>query len=80
MIYSLDGIAPEIDPSAWVAPDANLTMEEVIVDRYREDEQGDWRTWNLSRSRAGYLAETYTSPGGIAAEARAAQAPEVNSR
>jgi carbonic anhydrase/acetyltransferase-like protein (isoleucine patch superfamily) len=23
MIYSLDGIAPEIAPSAWVAPDAN---------------------------------------------------------
>jgi hypothetical protein len=63
-----------------VAPEADLTVEEAIVDRYREDEQGDWRTWNLSRSRAGYLAETYTSPGGIAAEARAAQAPEVNSR
>ena len=24
MIYSLDGIAPEIDASAWVAPDANI--------------------------------------------------------
>lgn len=24
MIYSLDGIAPVIDPAAWVAPDANL--------------------------------------------------------
>ncbi|WP_116131689.1 gamma carbonic anhydrase family protein [Tropicimonas sp. IMCC34043] len=24
MIYALDGIAPEIDPSAWVAADANL--------------------------------------------------------
>ncbi|MDV7141707.1 gamma carbonic anhydrase family protein [Tropicimonas sp. TH_r6] len=24
MIYSLDGIMPEIDESAWVAPDANL--------------------------------------------------------
>ena len=24
MIYALDGIAPEIDPAAWVAPDANL--------------------------------------------------------
>lgn len=24
MIYALDGIAPEIDPTAWVAPDANL--------------------------------------------------------
>ena len=63
-----------------VAPEAGLTVEEAIVDRYRENEQGDWRTWNLSRSRAGYLAETYTSPGGIATKARAAQAPEVNSR
>ena len=24
MIYTLDGIHPEIDPTAWVAPDANL--------------------------------------------------------
>ncbi len=24
MIYALDGIAPAIDPSAWVAPDANV--------------------------------------------------------
>lgn len=24
MIYTLDGIAPEIDPTAWIAPDANL--------------------------------------------------------
>ncbi len=24
MIYALDGIAPDIDPAAWVAPDANL--------------------------------------------------------
>lgn len=24
MIYSLDGIAPDIDPAAWVAPDANI--------------------------------------------------------
>ncbi|MEJ2028520.1 MAG: gamma carbonic anhydrase family protein, partial [Maritimibacter sp.] len=24
MIYALDGIAPEIDDSAWVAPDANV--------------------------------------------------------
>jgi Domain of unknown function (DUF4173) len=63
-----------------IAPEANLTMEEVIVDRYREDEQGDWRTWNLSRSRAGYLAESFPSSGGIAAKDRAAQAPEVNSR
>jgi carbonic anhydrase/acetyltransferase-like protein (isoleucine patch superfamily) len=24
MIWTLDGIAPEIDPTAWIAPDANL--------------------------------------------------------
>jgi carbonic anhydrase/acetyltransferase-like protein (isoleucine patch superfamily) len=24
MIYSLDGIVPQIDPTAWVAPDANV--------------------------------------------------------
>ncbi|UWQ06056.1 gamma carbonic anhydrase family protein [Aliiroseovarius crassostreae] len=24
MIYALDGVTPEIDPAAWVAPDANL--------------------------------------------------------
>ncbi|AWB48642.1 gamma carbonic anhydrase family protein [Gemmobacter aquarius] len=24
MIYSLDGITPDIDPAAWVAPDANI--------------------------------------------------------
>ena len=24
MIYTLDGISPEIDPTAWIAPDANL--------------------------------------------------------
>ncbi|WP_424943049.1 gamma carbonic anhydrase family protein [Aliiroseovarius crassostreae] len=24
MIYELDGVAPEIDPAAWVAPDANV--------------------------------------------------------
>lgn len=24
MIYALDGIAPQIDPTAWVAPDANV--------------------------------------------------------
>jgi carbonic anhydrase/acetyltransferase-like protein (isoleucine patch superfamily) len=30
MIYALDGIAPQIDPSAWVAPDANLIGRIVL--------------------------------------------------
>ncbi|MFN6924104.1 MAG: gamma carbonic anhydrase family protein [Tabrizicola sp.] len=30
MIYALDGIAPEIDPTAWVAPDANLIGRVVL--------------------------------------------------
>jgi len=30
MIYALDGIAPEIDPDAWIAPDANLIGKVVI--------------------------------------------------
>ena len=30
MIYALDGIAPEIDPSAWVAADANLIGKVVL--------------------------------------------------
>jgi carbonic anhydrase/acetyltransferase-like protein (isoleucine patch superfamily) len=30
MIYALDGIAPKIDPSAWVAPDANLIGRVVL--------------------------------------------------
>ena len=30
MIYSLDGIAPQIDPSAWIAPDANLIGRVVV--------------------------------------------------
>ena len=30
MIYALDGIAPQIDPSAWIAPDANLIGRVVI--------------------------------------------------
>jgi carbonic anhydrase/acetyltransferase-like protein (isoleucine patch superfamily) len=30
MIYALDGISPEIDPSAWVAPDANLIGRVVL--------------------------------------------------
>ena len=30
MIYALDGIAPEIDADAWIAPDANLIGKVVI--------------------------------------------------
>jgi carbonic anhydrase/acetyltransferase-like protein (isoleucine patch superfamily) len=30
MIYALDGIAPEIDPDSWVAPDANLIGRVVL--------------------------------------------------
>lgn len=30
MIYALDGIAPQIDHSAWVAPDANLIGRVVL--------------------------------------------------
>jgi len=30
MIYALDGIRPRIDPSAWVAPDANLIGRVVL--------------------------------------------------
>ena len=30
MIYSLDGIAPEIDASAWVAPDANIIGHVIL--------------------------------------------------
>lgn len=30
MIYALDGIAPQIDPEAWVAPDANLIGRVVL--------------------------------------------------
>jgi carbonic anhydrase/acetyltransferase-like protein (isoleucine patch superfamily) len=30
MIYALDGIAPQIDASAWVAPDANLIGNVVL--------------------------------------------------
>ena len=30
MIYALDGITPEIDPTAWVAPDANLVGRVVL--------------------------------------------------
>ena len=31
MIYTLDGIAPQIDPSAWVAPDANIIGRVVLM-------------------------------------------------
>lgn len=30
MIYALDGVAPEIAPDAWVAPDANLIGKVVL--------------------------------------------------
>jgi carbonic anhydrase/acetyltransferase-like protein (isoleucine patch superfamily) len=30
MIYALDGIAPQIDPTAWVAPDASVIGKVVI--------------------------------------------------
>jgi carbonic anhydrase/acetyltransferase-like protein (isoleucine patch superfamily) len=30
MIYALDGIAPNIDPSAWIAPDANVIGRVVV--------------------------------------------------
>ncbi|MCU0827853.1 MAG: gamma carbonic anhydrase family protein [Tabrizicola sp.] len=30
MIYALDGIAPQIDPLAWVAPDANVIGRVVL--------------------------------------------------
>lgn len=31
MIYALDGTAPEIDPDAWVAPDANVIGRIVLA-------------------------------------------------
>jgi carbonic anhydrase/acetyltransferase-like protein (isoleucine patch superfamily) len=30
MIYALDGVAPQIDPTAWVAPDASLIGRVVV--------------------------------------------------
>lgn len=39
-------------------PEMDLTVEEAILDRFRK-QKGDWRTWNLSRSRARHLAENY---------------------
>ncbi len=30
MIYALDGVVPELDPSAWVAPDANVIGKVVL--------------------------------------------------
>ncbi len=30
MIYALDGIAPQIDPTSWVAPDANIIGKVVL--------------------------------------------------
>lgn len=37
MIYSLDGVAPEIGRDVWVAPDANIIGKVVL-----EDEAGIW--------------------------------------
>ena len=37
MIYALDGISPDLAPSAWVAPDANLIGRVVL-----EDEASVW--------------------------------------
>lgn len=31
MIYALDGISPQIDPTAWVAPDANVIGRVVLA-------------------------------------------------
>ena len=42
MIYALDGIAPQIDPSAWVAPDANIIGRVVL-----EAEASVWFCANL---------------------------------
>jgi hypothetical protein len=48
---------PEIpEDRLYLEPD--FTVEQALVRRWREGET-DWRTWNLSRSRARYLAETY---------------------
>lgn len=30
MIFALDGVAPQIDPTAWIAPDANLIGKVVV--------------------------------------------------
>jgi carbonic anhydrase/acetyltransferase-like protein (isoleucine patch superfamily) len=37
MIYALDGVAPQIDPTAWIAPDANLIGKVVV--------EGDASVW-----------------------------------
>ncbi|MCV2870034.1 gamma carbonic anhydrase family protein [Defluviimonas sp. WL0002] len=37
MIYSLDGVAPEIGHDVWIAPDANIIGKVVL-----EDESGIW--------------------------------------
>lgn len=68
---------PEISEKR-VVPEADLTVEAVILDRYREEE-GDWRTWNLSRSRARHLAETYADPAQTPAKAGTGSDLEVNS-
>ena len=42
MIYALDGIAPQIDPSAWVAADANLI--EADAKKQNSTPKEDWDT------------------------------------
>lgn len=42
MIYSLEGVSPQIDPTAWVAPDANLIGRVVL-----EAESSVWFTATL---------------------------------
>ncbi|MGH3087372.1 MAG: DUF4153 domain-containing protein [Rubrobacteraceae bacterium] len=42
-----------------LAPD--YTLEQAFLDRWKSDGGDDWRTWNLSRSKAQKLAETHAS-------------------
>ena len=46
----------------------NTTLEKVVLDRWNSY-RTDWRTWNLSRSRAQHLAESYGKGGSKSAEA-----------
>jgi hypothetical protein len=50
---------PEI-PEERLEIEPDFTAEQAIVQRWKQDE-ADWRTWNLSRSRARRLAEIYTT-------------------
>jgi hypothetical protein len=51
---------PEISDKR-VVKETNLTMEEARLESF-SGERGDWRTWNLSRSHARQLAESYAAP------------------